>query len=417
LVGVRRPSEVVLHAIWVRRLYRPALQTVSGEAVEVLHPGQARGREGGPDFRGARLRIGGLLWIGDVEIDVVPQGWYQHGHHENPAFGQVVAQVVWEADGGAQVRDHQGRVVPVVPLAPFVVESLQKQLTATELPFPCAALAQDVPQAVWESLYETEGEARLKSRHQRYRTMDDLYRAFWEALLYGFGLPALGEPFRMLAQALPPALVLRYQGDGLAIEALLLGMAGLLGEEAVQKAEPYEVAILERWGYLRAKHDLRPLSLRWPRYRPAASPAIRLSMMAQMLLQYPDLATLIGQPPEALPLPSPYWQKHWAWQKPLPQPLKRPSAFLLQNLRINALYPFAVYYYRLLGQIERSLEYVNRLRTLPPEDHHISRLYARWAFPAKNAWQTQGQIHLWRERCEKKACLSCPVGLYLREHG
>ncbi len=406
-----------MHAIWVRRLYRSTLRTVTGETVEVLYPGQARGSEGGPDFRGARLRIGGLLWVGDVEIDVAPQGWYQHGHHANPAFGQVLVQVVWEADGGTEVRAHQGRGVPVIPLAPFVVEGVQERLTSAELPFPCAALAQEVPQAVWESLYETEGEARLKSRHQRYRTMEDLYRAFWEALLYGFGLPALGEPFRMLARVLPPALVLRYQGDELSIEALLLGMAGLLEGQTAHPAEPYEEALLKRWTYLRAKHHLQPLALRWPRYRPAASPAIRLSMMAQTLLQYPDLATLIGQPPEALPLPSPYWQKHWAWQKPLPHPLKRPSPLLLQNLRINALYPFAMYYYGLLGQIERSLEYVDRLRALPPEEHRISRLYARWAFPAKNAWQTQGQIHLWRERCVKKACLSCPVGLYLREHG
>lgn len=407
---------MVLQAIWARRLYRPALRTTEGEVVEVLHPGEPQGGEGGPDFRAARLRVGGLLWVGDVEVDVEPQGWYSHGHHENPAFGQVVVQVVWEAVGNYEVRDWRGRLVPVVPLASCVAEGVRQRLDRAHAPIPCAALAKEVPEAIWEALYEAEGEARLRSRHRHYRTLEDLYQAFWEALLYGFGLPTLGEAFQNLARAVPLSLVLRYQGEGLSMEALLLGMAGLL-EGQTAKEHPYEGELLERWSYLRAKHGLHPLSIRWARYRPAASPSIRLSMVVQLILQYPDLATLIGQPPEALPLPSPYWQRHWAWQKPLPTPFRRPSAFLLQNLRINALYPFAIYYYRLLGQVERALEYVDRLRALPPENHRISRLYGQWAYPAKNAWQTQGQIHLWRERCSQKACLTCPVGLYLRKHG
>ncbi len=410
-----RPSEVVLHAIWARRLYQPALRTTQGELVEVLHPGEARGAEGGPDFRAARLRIGDLVWIGDVEVDVEPRGWYQHQHHENTAFTQVVAQVVWEADSSCEVRDKNDRSVPIVPLGPCVTEGLRQRLARPILSMPCAALARDVPATVWEALYEAEGEARLRSRHRHYRTLEDLYGAFWEALLYGFGLPALGEAFQRLARAVPLSLVLRYRGDGLSMEALLLGMAGLL-EGQVPGGHAYEGELLERWAYLRAKHGLQPLCLRWPRYRPAASPSIRLSMVVQLLLNYPDVATLIGHPPEALALPSPYWQRHWAWQRPLPSPLRRPSVWLLQNLRINALYPFAIYYYRLLGQIERALEYVDRLRALPPENHRFFRLYARWAYPAQNAWQTQGQIHLWRERCSQQACLGCPIGAYLRKH-
>ena len=412
---VGRPSEVVLHAMWMRRLYQPGLRTTQGEAVEVLYPGEARGAEGGPDFRAARLRIGDLMWIGDVEVDVVSQGWYQHHHHENPAFEQVIAQVVWEAQGGYEIRDRQGRSVPIVPLAPCVPEGLRQRFSHSQALFPCAVLAKEVPEALWESLYDTEGEARLLSRHHHYRSLEDLYKAFWEALLYGFGLPTLGKAFQQVAQALPLSMLLRYQGDSVSMEALLLGMAGLL-EGQTAGDHPYEEALLKRWAYLRAKHGLRPLVLRWARYRPVASPCIRFSMVVQLLLRYPDIATLIGQPPEALSLPSPYWQRHWAWQKPLPTPLKRPSTFLLQNLRINALYPFAIYYYRLLGQVERALEYVDRMRTLPPENHRISRLYAKWAYPAKNAWQTQGQLHLWRVRCSQQACLTCPIGAYLRNH-
>ncbi len=410
------PAEVILQALWGRRLFRSPLRTVAGERVEVLDPGQLKGEQGGPDFRGARLRIGQLLWVGDVEVDPSAEDWFQHRHHENPLFETVIAQVVWEAAPGSRITDRQGRAIPIIALAPHVEQGLHERLNPQKAPFPCAPLAREVPAALWEALYDAKGEERLRSRHGHYRTLESLYAAFWEALLYGLGLPDFGEAFREIARAVRLMLLTRYQGEVLSMEALLLGVAGLL-EGQVAQAHPYEGLVLERWAYLRAKHDLRSLPLRWGRFRPVTSPAIRLSIAANLLHQHPETGMLLAHPPEALPLPSPYWQEHWAWQKPLSQPLKKSSQFLERNLRINALYPFGVYYFRLLGHMERALEYIDRLRQLPPEHNRITRLYATSAHPAQNAWQSQGQLFLWRTLCSQQKCMDCPIGLYLRQNG
>lgn len=406
-------SELLLHWIWQKRLYHPeALRTLSGEEVEVLAPGRAAEKEG-PDFLGAEVRIGGMRWVGNIEIDRTPAQWYAHHHHENPQYRTVVLHVVWEAPSSAVTVDDLGRRVPILPLASAVPEVQLRRLLPEKAPFPCAGIARLAPESLWHALYDSWAERRLRARHQTYRSTEELFQAFWEALAYSFGAPQ-GATFREIAQALPWAWLQRYAETRLDKEAALLGVAGFM-EALKTPTDSYEEALLARWHYLVQKHGLQVLSLRWRPSRPAAAPPLRLALLAALVDHYPRLAQLLEAPLSQLPLPSPYWQEHWGFQKKLSSPLRRPSAFLLRNLQINALYPFAIYYLRASGRVEAALEILAAFRALPPETHKYTRLYARWAYPAQNAWQTQGQLQLWREACMPQVCLQCQVGQFLRQ--
>ena len=94
--GSSVPPEKLLQAVWLQqRIRRDQLKTVDGQPLRVLHPGFAS-VEGGPDFRGAVLQIGGGPAIaGDVEIDLQSSGWRAHGHDRNPNFKNVILLVVW----------------------------------------------------------------------------------------------------------------------------------------------------------------------------------------------------------------------------------------------------------------------------------------------------------------------------------
>lgn len=403
---MRQPPEILLHWLWRRRLYQPeALRTVEGEKVEIIDPGKFC--ENGPDFQGARLRIGDLFWIGSVEIDVKPEQWYAHRHHELSSYRSVILHVVWRAEGTVHTVDIDGREIPVLPLAPAVFEDHLRASLAKEQAFPCAALAKQLSEEPWLHLYDEWGERRLRLRHQSYRSEKEFFHALWVALLYSFGVPH-GEPFRRLAEALSWTDLRRHAETLLDKEAALFGVSGLL-EGVSAPTEPYEESLLRRWDYLRRKLRWQPLRLQWAPTRPAASPWIRLAQVAALTEAYPQPAQMLHRVPADLPLPSPYWQRHWGWQRPLALPLRRTSRHLYQNVLINALYPFAIYYLRSIGQVEAALEIVQRFRNLPPEKHRYSRLYARYAYPAKNAWQTQGQIQLWRSACQPQACLTCPI--------
>jgi hypothetical protein len=93
------PPEHLLQAVWQhQRLLRDQLKTLDGEPVRILHPG-FRSLEGGPDFRGAVVQVGGgPPRTGDVEVDLRSSGWRAHRHDRNPAFQNVILHVIWESE-------------------------------------------------------------------------------------------------------------------------------------------------------------------------------------------------------------------------------------------------------------------------------------------------------------------------------
>ncbi|MCS6789589.1 MAG: DUF2851 family protein [Bacteroidia bacterium] len=402
--------EVFLHYLWSRKLFDSAsLHTVCGQRVEVLHPGTPQ--SAGPDFSGAIIRIEGVRWAGSVEIDRIPSEWYAHRHHENPKYASVILHVVWEAEPTHRTLDWQGRAIPILPLkSAGIPPSFQARFSG--LPFPCAGLAREVPQEVWQEVYDFWGEQRLKARLHIYRSENELMQAFWIALAYAMGAPQ-GSLFQQVAEYLPWTYLTRYTNSLLEKEATLFGLSGLL-EGVGPPAAPYEQELLSTWQYLRRKHSWQSLSLSWRPFRPPATAWVRWSLLAALLEQFPNPIHLLEKPPQNLPLPSPYWQRHIAWQKPAVRPLTRFPPLLHQNIFINALLPFSIHYLRHTGQLEAAVAQIAQFQQLPPENNRYTRLYARYAYPGRNAWQTQGQIQLYRIACQSQSCLSCAVGNYLR---
>ncbi|MBR3716361.1 MAG: DUF2851 family protein, partial [Bacteroidaceae bacterium] len=86
--------EQLLHYIWRHRLYAQVpLFTTNDQLVEVIDPGLPN-RNAGPDFFNAKLKIGGVLWVGNVEIHTHASDWYLHGHQTNPLYHNVILHVV-----------------------------------------------------------------------------------------------------------------------------------------------------------------------------------------------------------------------------------------------------------------------------------------------------------------------------------
>ena len=60
--------EQLLHFVWKHRFFPlEGLKTTTGEVVEVVDPGLPN-PHAGPDFFNAKLKIDGVLWVGNVEI-------------------------------------------------------------------------------------------------------------------------------------------------------------------------------------------------------------------------------------------------------------------------------------------------------------------------------------------------------------
>lgn len=71
------------------------LRTLEGLRLEIVEPGR-RNRDDGPDYLNALLKIGGVIYRGDVEFHIRWQDWFGHGHQADRRYSQVILHVLWE---------------------------------------------------------------------------------------------------------------------------------------------------------------------------------------------------------------------------------------------------------------------------------------------------------------------------------
>ncbi len=115
-------SESFLHYIWQFQYFSKAeLLTSAGETITVFHPGIPN-THAGPDFQQARVRIGGIEWIGSVEIHVQASSWYDHKHNHDKRYDNVILHVVWQNDRPVSRID--GSDIPTMELSGRVEDRL-----------------------------------------------------------------------------------------------------------------------------------------------------------------------------------------------------------------------------------------------------------------------------------------------------
>ena len=101
--------EMLYQYIWKYGLAGTDLRTIDGRRIEVLRPGR-HNSDAGPDFTGARLRIDGVEWGGNVEVHVRASDWFRHHHEEDTAYSNVILHVVGISD--TRVPDGRGSHIP-----------------------------------------------------------------------------------------------------------------------------------------------------------------------------------------------------------------------------------------------------------------------------------------------------------------
>jgi hypothetical protein len=120
-------SERLLQKIWLRGEYDAThAATEDGRPLRVLHPGRWN-LLGGPDFRGARLRLGDEELTGDVELHLHAGDWAAHAHAADRAYDAVVLHVVlFPPAPGEQARRADGSAIPTLVLLPLLLHDLEE---------------------------------------------------------------------------------------------------------------------------------------------------------------------------------------------------------------------------------------------------------------------------------------------------
>jgi hypothetical protein len=120
-------SEKLFQKIWLRGDFdRAGATTTDGRPVRVLHPGKWN-LLGGPDFKGARLRLGDREIMGDVELHLHAADWAAHRHAQDPAYARVILHVVlFPPEAGHVTRDLAGGTIPLLVLLSLLHHDLEE---------------------------------------------------------------------------------------------------------------------------------------------------------------------------------------------------------------------------------------------------------------------------------------------------
>lgn len=417
--------EDLLHFIWRYRLYNPKeLRTSDGQEVFVINPGQ-HNHNAGPDFEFARLRIGGTLWSGHVEIHVDAKDWQNHSHHLDPRYNSTILHVVWHANFEAQRAD--GTRILTVPLANCIrpeMLSNYEQLMQNLNWIPCEKQIDKIRPITHQHWLERMAIERLESKYAYLDTLLATTKNHWEKVLLialgrAFGMKVNGLAFEQLLRRVEFSLLLKYQHEPQKLEALLFGIAGLLPSEQI---DPYTRSLVNEFEYLLKIHKLSTLSAtewKFHRMRPYNFPTFRLAQLAALythevywfdsIMKADHLQAIRHKLKDIAP--HTYWSKHFRLGIPSPAHATALSDNFIDHIIINCFAPILFTYGKFIDSEHYKSKAIAWLEQTKKESNAITRKFESLGVPHANASDSQALLHLKSAYCDSKKCLQCAIGL------
>ena len=118
-------NEKILCEIWKNKVLQKEFKTFSDESIMVINAGTENNDIAGPDFLNAKVRIGNLVYVGDVEIDVDYTDWKSHGHYLDKRYNKVVVHAsLINRNQSSHVYCKDGRKIPSICLAEYFEDEL-----------------------------------------------------------------------------------------------------------------------------------------------------------------------------------------------------------------------------------------------------------------------------------------------------
>lgn len=415
-------TEEFLHYIWQYRLYTPELILQSGEQVEVLQPG-IHNSDSGPDFFNARIRIGGTIWAGNIEIHILSSDWKRHNHQQDKSYDNVILHVVWRDD--VLVARKDGTSIPTLVLDGLYNESSWKNylhFMASQHWIPCDTMISKVDSFIRNAWFDRVLVERLERKalmveHILSITNNDWAQTFYRLLARNMGFKLNNQAFEMLAQSLPFHFLARHADDLFQIEAMVFGQAGLL---EYSFTDDYPNNLKKEYCFLKNKFDLKPIDehlWRFMRLHPGNFPTLRLAQFASIIHHSRSIMgdlfnsnTVDTYRKLFSAEASEYWNTHYMFDKPSSLRRKTLGHSSIDLLLINLVAPILLAYGRRKSDSEITEKPIDLLMQIKGEENSIIRKWAGLGIDVSNAANTQALLELKSTYCDNKKCLNCSIG-------
>ncbi|MBO7288027.1 MAG: DUF2851 family protein [Bacteroidales bacterium] len=414
-------KEDFIYYLWENRLLDLDLKTTDGEEVSVISVGN-RNFDSGADFINARIKIGGTLWAGQVEIHVRASDWFRHKHQYDDNYNNVILHVVYE-------YDTDSLKIPTLEIKDKFKVSLfhnYNRFLSSRNWIPCGEFIGGVQSFTVVSWFDRmlvehleneckELDFKLKNNHY------DWEQTFYHRLMRYFGLKVNNDSFEYLSRILPLNLLLKHLDNELYVESMLFGSAGFLDRDF---DEEYPRLLKREFKMLKSKFTLKVMPVsnwKFLRLRPPNFPTIRIAQLAKIIVKNGNLFSKIRDSVSMddimnlfdVELDS-YWDNHFQFDKVSNVDKKKTfGKTAIDSVFINAIIPMLFYYgkfHSLESYKERAMTFLEQLEA---EDNVVIRNFKNTGLSFNNAFQTQAALYMYKCYCKRRRCLECRIYLIL----
>ena len=414
-------KEEFIYYLWENRLLSLDLRTTDGDEIKIVSVGN-RNYDSGADFINARVKIGGTLWAGQVEIHVRASDWFKHKHQYDDNYNNVILHVVYECDTDKLK-------IPTLEIKDKFDQSLlfnYNKFVNSKNWIPCDEFiggVQSFTIVSWldrmlvEHLENECNDLNFKLQNSNY----DWEQTFYQRLMRYFGFKVNNDSFEYLSRILPLNLLLKHIDNEVYVESMLFGCAGFLEKDF---EEDYPSLLKRDFKMLKSKFGLKVMPVsnwKFLRLRPPNFPTIRIAQLARIIINNGNMFSKIRDSiglDEIIQLfdveLNTYWDNHFQFDK-VSNAAKRKSLgkSAIDSILINAIVPMLFYYgqFHLLESYkERAMTY---LENIEAEDNVIIRNFNGCGVVFQNAFQTQAALFMYKYYCRRRRCLECRIYLLL----
>jgi hypothetical protein len=440
-------TEQLVAQIWQHQLVTKLI-TDAGEKVDVIFPGRFCS-DGGSDFCDAVLNIGDKAVRGNIEVHVKLSQWYSHGHHENDKYNDVILHVVMWRDSASATVSQNGRVIPSVSLSTHLKHTFFKnKYNRTNLLYHCSPSCRRAKSYFTNEslpvLLSAAGEERFVSKvaiFHRALITENAGQVLFKGIARALGYDKNTKPFEDLTDILPLKVLERrwYDERGLTCQSLILGSAGLLPFQWLGRdhrlSEESQVLELEAiWRSLHINRAMNRSDWYFFRVRPCNFPTRRLVALSFLINRYSkyglldSILDLVNEIPDKkghlwienglIINGQDYWASHSDFGIKMPRRQALLGSRKAVEIIVNIILQFA-YAWGTINSISSLRDKAKSIYLSLPEleSNQLVRFMKQQLSIGPNlnisASQHQGLLHIYKNYCQFRNCIECPVNLRL----
>ncbi len=415
-------KELFLQYIWQNKLLKnTSMLSTAGEKVEIINVGQ-KNYDSGPDFINARIKINNIEWAGNVEIHTNSSDWYNHNHHLDNNYNNVILHVVENFD--KDPKNKLGKPIPTIIIE--YNKSLEQNyisLLNSDKWIPCYYKIKNVDKIIIDTYLnallierlENKSEIILQTLNNNNNNWEE---TFYQLIAKNFGFKLNSAPFELVAKKTPLKYLAKHKNNLQQIEAILFGQAGFLYKNV--ETDNYYNGLLKEYKFLKHKFKLESTDnhlWKFMRSRPANFPTLRISQFAALIHKSSSLFSKIINAENIQSLhslfdiqASEYWNTHYSFGKKSTFKIKKLGKSAINNIIINTITPFVFIYGKQKNNRKLKDKALSFIEQIPPENNNITRQWKQLEIDCPNAFYSQALIQLKNEYCSQKKCINCQIG-------